>query len=206
MSELYPINGYAPGNYSCMCYACDTEFTGDKRAISCEKCALEMLDKGAEMFARERHGDQKYSSDQPYVDAHVAKVVAILREFGFDEFYIAAGWLHDVVEDTPTRREEIDQKFGERVGKLVWACSGFGPNRKARNDAIYNKIAAYPDAAIVKVADRIANIEASEPNGSHRQMYLKEQEVFYERVAIYAPRPLRDRLEAAYFQSDELAN
>jgi len=205
VTDLYPINGFAPGNYSCICMACDEEFTGDKRAVACEKCALEILDKGAEMFAREAHSGQMYG-DKPYVDSHVTDVVTILREFGMDEFYIAAGWLHDVVEDTEVSKEEIDLKFGPRVGKLVWACTGIGPNRKARNQTIYEKIAAYPDAAIVKVADRIANVEHSDPDSNHRQMYLKERDAFHELVARLAPRAMIDRLDAAYFAGSELAN
>lgn len=40
----YPIGGYAPGNYSCTCCICKTEFTGDKRAVQCEPCAIKMVE------------------------------------------------------------------------------------------------------------------------------------------------------------------
>lgn len=39
-SKKYPIGGYAPGNYSCTCCKCGTEFSGDKRAVECEPCAI----------------------------------------------------------------------------------------------------------------------------------------------------------------------
>ena len=39
--KQYPIGGYAPGYYSCTCITCKKEFTGDKRAVQCEPCAIE---------------------------------------------------------------------------------------------------------------------------------------------------------------------
>lgn len=39
----YPIGGYAPGFYSCKCFTCKKEFTGDKRAVQCEPCAIKMI-------------------------------------------------------------------------------------------------------------------------------------------------------------------
>jgi hypothetical protein len=38
--KQYPIGGYAPGYYGCICVTCKTEFTGDKRALQCEPCAI----------------------------------------------------------------------------------------------------------------------------------------------------------------------
>jgi len=42
-AKQYPIGGYAPGYYSCTCVTCKTEFMGDKRAVQCEPCAIEMV-------------------------------------------------------------------------------------------------------------------------------------------------------------------
>lgn len=39
----FPINGHAPGNYECHCHKCNDMFQGDKRAVTCEKCAIEMM-------------------------------------------------------------------------------------------------------------------------------------------------------------------
>lgn len=194
---MYPIAGFAPGNYSGICYACNAEFTGDKRAITCESCALEMLLMGAEAYARTMHEGQLYG-EEPYVDGHVVKVVEVLKDFGFGERYQAAGFLHDVIEDTVASKSDVERHCGEFVAELVWACTGIGPNRKARNLSIYEKIAAFPEAAIVKVADRIANVEATDPQSGHRSMYCKEAETFYELVALHVPQPMRDRLAAAY--------
>lgn len=40
----YPIGGFAPGNYMCNCVTCKTQFIGDKRAVQCEPCAIEMIE------------------------------------------------------------------------------------------------------------------------------------------------------------------
>jgi hypothetical protein len=39
--EIYPVNGYAPGNYFNICGTCKEQFLGDKRAVTCKVCALE---------------------------------------------------------------------------------------------------------------------------------------------------------------------
>jgi hypothetical protein len=40
MQNKYPIGGYAPGNYTCICCICKKEFQGDKQAVQCEPCAV----------------------------------------------------------------------------------------------------------------------------------------------------------------------
>jgi hypothetical protein len=43
MEKNYPIGGYAPGNYHCICAICNTKFQGDKRAVQCEPCATKAV-------------------------------------------------------------------------------------------------------------------------------------------------------------------
>jgi len=40
----YPIAGYAPGHYYCRCSVCGEQFQGDKRAVTCEPCAVQLTD------------------------------------------------------------------------------------------------------------------------------------------------------------------
>jgi hypothetical protein len=67
----YPIGGYAPGYYGCTCVTCKKEFTGDKRAVQCEPCAIKMtkeepkqetLEEAAEKFLI-RQGCQRMDCD-----------------------------------------------------------------------------------------------------------------------------------------------
>lgn len=39
----YPVGGFAPGFYHCNCVTCKNTFSGDKRSVQCEKCAIEMV-------------------------------------------------------------------------------------------------------------------------------------------------------------------
>jgi DNA-directed RNA polymerase subunit RPC12/RpoP len=43
MKTNYPIGGFAPGNYSCICSTCDEHFIGDKRAVQCEACGINTI-------------------------------------------------------------------------------------------------------------------------------------------------------------------
>ena len=75
----------------------------------------------ARTFATAAHRDvgqlRKYSG-QPY-EEHLRRVAAIVAGVTTDAEVIAAAWLHDVVEDTPTTIEEIEREFGSGVRELV---------------------------------------------------------------------------------------
>lgn len=150
----------------------------------------------AKRYAIEAHKDQKYG-EQPY-SVHLESVVKVLTDCGVNKpEKLAAGWLHDVIEDTGIEFEDIVVDFGPEVAGLVFACTGIGENRKARNACIYEKIAKNPAAADIKVADRIANVEASRGT-SLAKMYAKERWEFHENVANYASAALVKRLVKAY--------
>jgi (p)ppGpp synthase/HD superfamily hydrolase len=143
-------------------------------------------------FASDAHGDQKYG-EHDYVH-HLFCVAQILKEFGYtDEKWQAAAWLHDVIEDTDATFATIWEQFGDDVSRIVYCCTGFGKNRAARLENILSKIAVYPDAAVVKLADRIANVEA----GGKIDMYKKEQITFEAGIKEFVPEAMWLRLEKA---------
>jgi (p)ppGpp synthase/HD superfamily hydrolase len=129
----------------------------------------------AQYFATHEHvlkRQQLYQS-LPYTH-HLADVAATLRMFGVDDEDLEiACWLHDVVEDCPgVSNKHVAEHFGERVAGLVAAVTNEeGPNRKTRHALTYPKIRTTPDAILVKLADRIANVEAG---GNLVGMYRKE--------------------------------
>lgn len=149
----------------------------------------------AKDFAVTAHGDQLYG-ELPYVH-HLASVVDVLADYTASEELLAAGWLHDVLEDTPVSRAEIEGAFGRLVSSVVWACTGVGFNRATRNASIYQKIALFPHAAIVKCADRIANVEHSKPGSKHRMMYARENQSFGSVIQPLVPPAMWQRLEFA---------
>lgn len=151
-------------------------------------------------FAIQAHHNQLYG-DQPY-RVHLYAVVQVLKDFNIVEpETLAAGWLHDTIEDTGETRMSLAQKFGVKVARLVHAVSGEGRNRRERNRSIYLKIAEHPAAAVVKCADRIANVEASRPLSRHWYMYANEQQGFAKAVRAHVPDAMWARLEAAFERS-----
>ena len=68
--------------------------------------------------AAEAHKDQRRKSGEPYI-IHPLCVAIILADLELDKETIAAGLLHDVVEDTILTKEEIEAEFGEDVALLV---------------------------------------------------------------------------------------
>lgn len=149
----------------------------------------------ARRFAEERHGGQRYGA-HPYV-VHLVAVRAVLDDFGHGGRFGVAAWLHDTVEDTATTREEIAVRFGAEVAALVWAVTGVGASRKERNASAYEKIRQTPEAAILKLADRIANVEASRDQPDRLRMYRREAPDFERALAGLGDGRMWDRLRAA---------
>jgi (p)ppGpp synthase/HD superfamily hydrolase len=130
----------------------------------------------AKFFASTKHGAQQYGG-LPYTH-HLAAVEAVLRHHGFgeDDEMLVAAWLHDVVEDTPTKAKDVVEMFGESVGALVVAVTNEeGANRKIRSALTYPKTRSLSRAVALKLADRIANVEAG---GKLVDMYRKEYDDF----------------------------
>ncbi|HEU4403965.1 MAG TPA: HD domain-containing protein [Polyangiaceae bacterium] len=150
----------------------------------------------ARAFALERHGGQRYG-DAPYV-VHLEAVRAVLADFGLGGALGVAAWLHDVLEDTPTSRAELEGRFGAEVGALVWAVTGEGRNRRERARSMHEKIRAWPAAAPLKLADRIANVEASRARPDKLALYRAERESFRRALGALGDPAMWARLDRAF--------
>ena len=83
--------------------------------------AVRLISEAAELAARRHNGmARKGRGNEPYINhlAEVANLLALVTD-GADAELVAAGWLHDTIEDTETTREELAEKFSERVAALV---------------------------------------------------------------------------------------
>jgi (p)ppGpp synthase/HD superfamily hydrolase len=149
----------------------------------------------ARAFAEIAHEGQKYG-DHPYV-VHLAQVRAVLADFGYAGSLGIAAWLHDVVEDTAVKRDEVAVRFGQEVGDLVWAVTGEGADRKERNATAYAKIRSLPAAVILKLADRIANVEASRDVPHKLALYRGEWGAFRKALGDLGDPRMWARLERA---------
>ena len=121
------------------------------------------LVKRAKKYAVKWHGKDTYGPDLPYI-YHLEKVVGVLERFGYkDEVLIAAAYLHDVVEDTDYTVDDVCDKLGYSVARIVDDVSDAGDATMSRNERkalTYPRIRGRKESTIVKLADRIANFEA----------------------------------------------
>ena len=69
--------------------------------------------------ARDAHAGQKRASGEPYISHCVAVARILLEEFRVPPHVVAAGLLHDILEDTPTSAETLRKEFGDEVARLV---------------------------------------------------------------------------------------
>ncbi len=140
----------------------------------------------AKIYGADAHKDQKYG-DGLY-SIHLYDTEQVARRFGCtDEDILAATWLHDTVEDTPTTVEQLRSLFNDRVASLVYSVTNEpGINRAERHAKTYHKIKQHPDNLFLKLCDRIANVEACiKYRDSRMKMYQKEWASF--KAELYTP-------------------
>ena len=125
---------------------------------------LRLVSEAAELAAHRHNGmARKGRGSEPYIN-HLAEVANLLSAAtdGADAELVAAGWLHDTIEDTETTREELAQKFSERVASLVVECTDDMslPKAERRRLQVVNASHKSPSARLIKIADKISNIGA----------------------------------------------
>lgn len=145
-------------------------------------------------FAEEFHKNQFRRSGEPYI-THPLHVAITLAELGLDEKAIAAGLLHDVVEDTGCTTRGVVDHFGEEVAFLVEGVTKLDQlscvSREQRQLESYRKmfVAMAKDirVIIIKLADRLHNMRTME-----FQSEEKQKRIARETLEIYSP--IADRL------------
>jgi (p)ppGpp synthase/HD superfamily hydrolase len=125
---------------------------------------IRLVSEAAECAAHRHTGmRRKGRGNEPYIN-HLAEVVNLLATAtdGADAELVAAGWLHDTIEDTDTTREELAEKFGERVASLVAEVTDDMtlPKDQRRQRQIEDAPSKSPGAKLIKIADKISNIRA----------------------------------------------
>ncbi len=83
---------------------------------------LPLVDRAIGFAARAHANQRRKTGDVPYI-AHPFAVGMLLQKMGCDETIVAAGLLHDTVEDTHVTLEEIRERFGEEVAEIVAGCT-----------------------------------------------------------------------------------
>ena len=131
------------------------------------------IEQKARAFALHAHGGQTYGA-LPY-EFHLRSVVENIGT-GVALEVRAAGWLHDVVEDTSVTLHDIREAFGGRIARIVDVCTdGDGATREERKVEVYKKLGVAPwYARRVKIADRLSNMRASIENPKMAAKYQAE--------------------------------
>jgi guanosine-3',5'-bis(diphosphate) 3'-pyrophosphohydrolase len=138
-------------------------------------------------FAIGWHGDQRRPTGAPYLEHLLEALEVLVRGAGVrDKDVLCAAVLHDVVEDTPCTTAEISERFGPRIAELVeWvtipAVPGAQPAQKAAvKEAYLRRLADAPhDAILVKLADRVSNVQTLRNLAPARQRAYYAQTVTY---------------------------
>jgi guanosine-3',5'-bis(diphosphate) 3'-pyrophosphohydrolase len=151
-------------------------------------------------FAYQLHEGQYRASGEPYI-IHPVAVADLLRDIGASAAVIAAGFLHDVVEDTQVTPEEIEVQFGAEVRGLVEGVTKLGgihftnqTEAQAENlRRMFLAMASDIRVVLVKLADRLHNMRTL---GALRPE--KQQRIARETRDIYAP--LANRLGIGRFK------
>jgi (p)ppGpp synthase/HD superfamily hydrolase len=110
-------------------------------------------------YAHELHAGQRRGSDEAPFILHPLEVAVLLRNRGFDDEVVAAGLLHDAIEDSDVTRAAIEERLGAPVADLVGALTD-DPEIEdwvARKAALREQVAAAgPSVQAIYAADKVA--------------------------------------------------
>lgn len=168
---------------------------------------ISMIEK-AYQVAKKAHDGQVRKSGEPYI-IHPLCVAIILADLELDKESIAAGLLHDVVEDTPMTTEDLAKEFGDEVALLVDGVTKLGQlsysadkvDEQAENlRKMFLAMAKDIRVILIKLADRLHNMRTLK--------YMKpekQKEKARETMDIYAPIAQRLGISKVKIELDDLA-
>jgi len=126
-------------------------------------------------FAAQAHREQRRKDEHatPYIN-HLAEVAHLLAAAGCDSAVIAAGYLHDTIEDVAVTYEMLHMEFGPQIADLVLAVTDDKLLEKQvrKQLQVEHALRASPEIAALKMADKISNLRSmsnAPPAGWSRQ-------------------------------------
>ncbi|GBF41603.1 GTP pyrophosphokinase [Leptospira ellinghausenii] len=158
-------------------------------------------------IADKMHEGQKRLSGEPYI-IHPMNVASVLDELGLDERAIAAGLLHDVVEDTSYTKEDMAKEFGEDIAALVEGVTKISEikSQSKETEAAENirkmLLATIKDVRVmlIKLADKTHNVRTLK-----FQPEEKQKRIAKEVLSLYAPIAGRLGVYKVKFELEDLA-
>jgi GTP diphosphokinase / guanosine-3',5'-bis(diphosphate) 3'-diphosphatase len=149
---------------------------------------LELVKKAYD-YSMKNHAGQSRASGEPYL-VHPLEVALVLAEMKMDSVAVAAGLLHDSVEDTSVTIVDIRKEFGEQVAHIVEGVTkiskiDFATREEQQAENLRKMMLAMVDdirVILIKLADRLHNMRTLEHLQPDRQ-----QKIASETLEIYAP-------------------
>lgn len=152
-------------------------------------------------FAKRAHEGQKRMSGEPYF-LHVYETAKILAKQGLDANTIAAGLMHDVLEDTAVTAEEMEKEFGPEIVFLVKGVTKLGTLKYHGHERHVESLRKFFMAmandlrvVIIKFADRLHNLRTLQYVKAEKQ-----HRIALESIELYAP--LANRLGMGKLKSE----
>ena len=140
--------------------------------------------------AVEAHSEQRRKTGEPYIYHPIAVAKIVAYEIGLGATSIAAALLHDVVEDTHYTIEDIEQLFGETIGRIVNGLTKISRLNKEKDASIQAEnfrkmlLTLHDDVRVIliKISDRLHNMQTMDAMPAHKQIKIASETLY-----IYAP-------------------
>lgn len=129
-------------------------------------------------YAKQMHeGQERKYEDKPYL-IHPIRVASLLADENDD--MIIAGFLHDIIEKTSHGKDDIEERFGSTIADLVDGMSKSAD--RGMFEALEQYIDTYPELLIIRMADRLDNMQTKYDSLSEetKQRYQQETEKMIE--------------------------
>ncbi|MDP2646149.1 MAG: bifunctional (p)ppGpp synthetase/guanosine-3',5'-bis(diphosphate) 3'-pyrophosphohydrolase [Desulfobacterales bacterium] len=160
----------------------------DKILVYNPDAELDVVER-AYIYSAQVHAGQMRLSGEPYL-SHPLEVAGILVDMKLDVVSVAAGLLHDVIEDTHATAEQLQEMFGQEVCNIVSGVTklselSFKSSQARQAESIRKMILAMADdirVILIKLADRLHNMRTLQFHKEQRRM-----EIARETLDIYAP-------------------
>jgi GTP diphosphokinase / guanosine-3',5'-bis(diphosphate) 3'-diphosphatase len=149
---------------------------------------LKLIEKAYD-YSHKYHSGQTRASGEPFL-AHPLEVALVLAEMKLDATAIAAGLLHDAIEDTEATQEDLVKEFGETVAHIVEGVTKidkieFASKEERQAENVRKMVLAMVDdirVVLIKLADRLHNMRTLEHLPEQRRHQIAQ-----ETLDIYAP-------------------
>jgi GTP pyrophosphokinase len=171
-----------------------------------ERLDLDLLARAYRFSARAHEGQFRRNGD-PFV-THCVEVAKVLAELQLDSITVATGLIHDVVEDTPIKIEDVESEFGSEMAQIVDGLTKIGhlPMHSTEERQVENyrkllvSIARDARVIIIKLADRLHNMRTLDSLPDDKQRRISQ-----ETMDLYAPLAHRFGMAKMRWELEDLA-